>query len=632
MKKSVQSYNVTPAAGQALLSFQGRLFPERMVVFEAELVEKVRTTKTSSSLLDRESELNAEFTNLLMQGDCLSACAYLKSRKIKIDLVYIDPPFASGANYAKKLYLRNGSNIEVENNGGTIGEEVMYGDIWRKEDYLNWLYERLLAIREVMSDNASIYVHLDWHVGHYVKVLMDEVFGENNFANEIIWHYRRWSAPSSYFQNMHDTILFYTKSSSPKINPVYVEPTEGQKKKHAKGYDRNTAVINGKRQPQLLIYNQTKVDEAVKRGQINLKDYARIVSVNTSETIAPDVWEINYINSQSKERVGYPTQKPKALLERIISASSDEGMIVADFFSGSGTTAKVANSLNRRFVACDIGINAIQSTRDGLVSDGADFNVLKIQDGLRLFRNPAQTTARIFGLIEGFKSVEELELQSFWNGGIAHDNGTYSPVKFSGIENALTKEMLDSWLEEVYILEDTTNMACTVHFIYAHKELDVDQIYLDKTLHAAAKTELRVELISLDALLGEKRDSLFASDSADVEITKEGDQYQVKIRKFWSPYLKNKLDEYNTRITNQGTIQQDMSKALTISESGLELIEAVQFDTTLDDIWKSNPDLEDKAESNTKIKGVYFLDTDQFMLKIRNITGDEVIVKSDDIA
>ncbi|HPM11168.1 MAG TPA: DNA adenine methylase, partial [Paludibacter sp.] len=146
--KTPKQYNITPAKGQALLNFQGRRFPDKIDVFETELIEEVRNTKAKEqTLFDKETDLNSDFQNLLIQGDCLSACAYLKQQNIKVDLVYIDPPFASGANYAKKLYLRNGGKSEIDADDNTIGEEVMYGDIWQKEDYLNWLYERLLAIK-----------------------------------------------------------------------------------------------------------------------------------------------------------------------------------------------------------------------------------------------------------------------------------------------------------------------------------------------------------------------------------------------------------------------------------------------------------------------------------------------------
>jgi len=197
---------------------------------------------------------------------------------------------------------------------------------------------------------------------------MDEVFRENNFKNEIIWHYRRWTAGSGAYQKMHDTLLFYSNSQSFKLTPVYIEATEGQKKKHNKGWDRNSVNIDGRRQPQLLVYDQNKVDEAVKKGQINLDEYARVVIVDTGKTIAPDVWNINYINSQAKERTDYPTQKPEALLDRIIRASSNENDIILDAFAGSGTTLAVAEKLGRRWIGIDCGKLAIYTMQKRLLN------------------------------------------------------------------------------------------------------------------------------------------------------------------------------------------------------------------------------------------------------------------------
>lgn len=603
--KTPKQYNITPAKGQALLNFQGRCFPEKIDVFEIELIEKVRNTKTKEqTLFDKETDLNSDFRNLLIQGDCLSACAYLKQQNIKVDLVYIDPPFASGANYAKKIYLRNGGKSEIEADDTTIGEEVMYGDIWQKEDYLNWLYERLLAIKDVMSESGSIYVHLDWHIGHYVKILMDEIFGEENFRNELVWGYRRWSASSNLYQNSHDILYYYSKSENYTWNQLYEKYADKSAhftEKDDKGKYR-WQYLNGKK---YKLYEQEGT---------RIKDW----------------WDdISYLNSMAKERVDYSTQKPEALLERIIKASSDQGMIVADFFSGSGTTAKAANDLNRKFIACDIGINALQTTRDRLVKAGASFDILKIQDGLRLFRNPAQTTSKIFSIIDGFKSRTDLNLINFWDGGIAQAKGTYSPVKFSGIHDKLTKELLDVYLEEIYKLEDITNKANEIIIIYAHKDFEIDQKYLNKQLNKTAKTELKVKLVSLDDLLDEKRDALFTPDNADIKISKQGSKYKIEIKNFFGPYLKNKIDDYNAKKTKKGTIEQDLSKAVKISSNGLELIEAVQFDTRLKKVWKSNPDLEDKAGIKEKIKGIYTLDTDKFKIKIRNIAGDEIVIDSE---
>ena len=596
-----KKYNISPAKGQALLNYQGRLLPSQnieMQLFEVEIVEEIKQ-KGQKKQGDKQKELNADFQNLLLHGDALSACAYLKSKDIKVDLVYIDPPFASGANYAKKVYLRNGNKTEFENDDNSIGEEIMYGDIWQKEDYLNWLYERLLAIREVMSEKASIYVHLDWHIGQYVKVVLDEVFGEENFINEIIWHYTSSRAPENRYARKHDNIYHYGKSNEYYFNPILKKATD---------------------------FSESKYDLEDKNGKYKLvRGYKKYFK---EEIPIDDVWDIPLENVQSKENTQYSTQKPIELLRRIIDTASDNGMIIADFFVGSGTTAKVANDLNRKFIACDIGVNAIQTTRDGLAKRGAGFDILKIKDGVRLFRNPAQTTQKIFSLIEGFKPRVELELGEFWDGGIVSGKGSFEPVKFIGIDKKLTKELLDAVLEEIYALEETESGASKVNIIYTYKDLDIDQSYVNKEIKNSGKTTISIELISLDDLLAEKRDMLFSEDNADVEVKKDGKKCKVKIKKYFSPYLKAKIDEYNAKKIKKGTLEEDKKKAVKISDNGLELIEAVQFDTELkkSGVWTSNLDLEDKAEIKDKIKGVYELPTNKFKMKIRNISGDEIVL------
>lgn len=331
--------------------------------------------------------------NLVIRGECISACAYLKEKGIKVDLVYIDPPFASGADYAKKVYLRRNPKLaekiaaaeqEMDIEELRAFEEKMYGDIWQKEDYLNWMYENLMAIKSVMSDTASIYIHLDWHIGHYVKILMDEVFGEDLFRNEIVWYYADYiqgNATTGYAKK-HDVIYFYTKSD----NYTFHRITE----KLDKPVERNKVVW----------------DKETQTLKVARDENGKIVYETFTEKYLDSVWAIGQTavtRKTSSENVGYATQKPKALLERIIKASSNEGMIVADFFGGSGVTAKVAHDLGRKFIHVDIGINSIQTTRDRLIQAGASFQILEIKDGVSLFRNPQQTMDKLATLIPGLQ-------------------------------------------------------------------------------------------------------------------------------------------------------------------------------------------------------------------------------------
>ncbi|QOI97641.1 MAG: site-specific DNA-methyltransferase [Flammeovirgaceae bacterium] len=331
------------------------------------------------------------WTNKLIWGDNKLILSSLANGPIRdeiekeggLKLIYIDPPFAVGADFGFEIEI-GGEKAEKKQ---SIIEEIAYRDTWGKgiSSYLSMMYERLKLMHNLLAEDGCMFLHCDYRVTSYLRLLLDDVFGVANHRNNIVWYYRRWTAGSNSFQKMHDDILFYSKSDSFDLNPVFIEATDGQKKKHEKGWDRNTAKIEGRRQPQLLVYNQEKVDAAVKSGQINLKDYARIVKVNTGETIAPDVWEINFINSQSDERLGYPTQKPEALLERIIKASSNEGDLIADFFCGSGTTAAVAEKLGRKWITTDLGRFSIHTARKRLIgvqrelqNNGKDFRAFEI--------------------------------------------------------------------------------------------------------------------------------------------------------------------------------------------------------------------------------------------------------------
>lgn len=583
MKKPT-SYTLRPARGQALLSYQGgdsRLTPKSMPLYEADLVEKARPN--GQEKLNDNGALNH-----LLHGDCLSACAWLKSQNMAADLVYIDPPFASGANYAKTLYLRGVGKLP-DAGDSSLGEEVLYGDIWQKEDYLNWLYERLLAIREIMSETGSIYVHLDWHIGHYVKVLMDEVFGEENFLNEIIWHYTN-KIPDTRkrkFTNASDTILSYRKSDENVFNHQFE-----------------------KRDKPIKVSKMKKV--AGKKIYLKDESGKGLYEERTERTI-DNVWNISLLHAQP-EILNYPTQKPEALLRRIIEASSDEGMLVADFFSGSGTTAKVAHDLGRRFVACDIGLNGVQTTRDRLFDAGAHFDILKVKDGVRLFRNPAQTEKKIFSLIPGWQSGEAAGIAEFWDGAIADEKGDYVPVKYIGIEEKLTMKTIGAILTAA-----GESDAANVTVIYAHKDAKVTQAEANKEAQGHRRSNCTIRLFSLDELLGEKQ--LFGEDSAEITVSKDGKNgCRVVINRFYSPYLQKKIYEHNAR---QQIKLGEKTLKITVSDSALELIDCVQFHTGKNDAWQS--ELEDRPKASEKIKGDYRLKVAQFRIKVRNIAGDEII-------
>ena len=280
----------------------------------------------------------------LLNGDPATG---LPSMRGMIDLIYIDPPYDSKADYRSKITL---PGVDVELNP-TVLEQTAYSDTWKDGtvSYLKMMYPRLVLMRELLSDKGSIYVHLDWHVGPYVKLLMDEIFGKNRMRNEIIWYYKNGGGRSnSWFNRQHDTLLYYSKNEDTIFNPKDV----GEKKNTDEG----------------SFSGYFKTDENGRRYQ-EVRANGKIYKYFVDEPKLPDdVWNIGIIAQRDKtERTGYVTQKPEKLLERIIKASSNENSIVADFFAGSGTTGAVAEKLGRRWIMSDMGKPATMIMRKRLV-------------------------------------------------------------------------------------------------------------------------------------------------------------------------------------------------------------------------------------------------------------------------
>ncbi len=301
------------------LDWEGKAPPVTLAPPPMALIERVGSACGSAS---------AERSVLALGDNAAVATAWL-AQGLRPKLVYADPPFATGADFGDYL------------------------DSWTAPDaYLQMLYERLVAIFNLLADDGTLFLHLDWRAAPYARLMLDEIFGRDNFRNEIVWAYRRWPAKSRAFQRLHDTILFYAKDRDQYVWHQQFEPlSPGTVRSH--GSSKQQAVFDGKK---------------------------RVNSVDTAEpspgSPMTDVWHISVINARAKERNGYATQKPEALLERIILAATDPNDLVADLFCGSGTTPAVAQRLGRRWAACDVSERAIVLTRDRLAGLGAEFDIL----------------------------------------------------------------------------------------------------------------------------------------------------------------------------------------------------------------------------------------------------------------
>lgn len=561
--------------------------------------------------------------NLVIRGECLSACACLKDRGITVDLVYIDPPFASGADYAKKVCLRRNPRVaealrEAENELDIeelrAFEEKMYGDIWNKESYLNWMYENLMAIKSVMSDTASIYVHLDWHIGHYVKILMDEVFGEDNFVNEIVWHYyNKMQGNVNRFASNHDVIFFYKKSEQYFYEPIK-EKRDKATKQIKRVWDKETQkLVNAKNENGNIIY------------------------IDTDEKTIDDVWRLSMLQPADKEEpVGYATQKPEALLERIIKASSTENMVVADFFGGSGVTAAVAAKTGRRFIHADVNLNSIQTTRDRLVAAGAQFDVLEVKDGVSLYRNPVQTMAKLKSLIPGLRNEDALD--KFWEGSIVDSKHGMTPVYLPNLLDGTTR-LLDKPLMNRIIHEAMPDLPDdTRRVIVYYIDID-DRQEMERFIHEQNNTLTEIELRDLKQVL----DDVVAEDYAEWSVGTEEDglfsRWKVDIRQFQSERVQKKIEEINLKNQEQASASKGKKRYahITLSDEGLETIEWLSLDCTAADKdapWHSDSELkidrlgyvvENGRKTTALWDGTIRSTRQPLRLKIRNICGDETV-------
>ena len=606
--------------------------------------------------------------NMVIRGECVSACAYLKEQGIQVDLVYIDPPFASGADYAKKVYIRRNPKVaevivqaeqELDIDELKAFEEKMYGDVWEKEKYLNWMYENLMAIKSIMSPAASIYVELDSHIGHYVKILLDEIFGENNFINEIIWK-RTFSHSdvgqgAKHLGRLHDVIFYYSKSEEYTLNTVCTPYTEEYIKNFYKFSDpdgRKYRLVSmlgpggaAKGNPRYEVMGVTRywafskesMDRMIANGQVVQTKPGAVPQrkryLDESEGVPlQDLWmDIPAVQGGALENANYATQKPEAMLERIIKSSSNENMIVADFFGGSGVTAAAANKLGRKFIHCDIGLNSMQITRDRLKADGAEFDVLEIKDGVQLYRNPVQTMDKIKSLIPGLKNEDSLS--SFWEGAISDSVLGTVPVYVPNLMDSSSK-LLDIVTMNRIIHQAIPDLDSGIRKVIVYYVDITDEAEIYKYIKEDDSTT--IEIGDLKAVL----DEVVIGDYAEfyAEETQEDlfSGYTVTIDKFVSDRVISKIAEFNQKSMLNFSAKKPY-KPIEISEDGLELIDFISLDcTSSDGEWHS--DSEVKIDKN----GFITVDgnkTKEFWtgrirskkkplrLKIRNICGDETIWK-----
>ena len=353
-----------------------------------------------------------EWINKIYWGDNLQVMSHLlKNFRGKIDLIYIDPPFDSKADYKKKISVRGLGSAESDISSF---EEKQYGDIWTNDEYLQFMYERLIIMRELLSDRGVICLHCDWHKGAHIKILLDEIFGVKSHINEIIWKYESGGVPEYFFSQKHDIIYVYGKTSDYTFN---------QKEASA---PRNICQLCGQKMEK---WNNLK-KHIDKDGRVfrSINSNGKIyIYYDDEPVLLSDVWtDISHIQQKDPQRLDYPTQKPETLISRFIRTFTNPGDLVFDCFMGSGTTQAVAMKLGRRFLGADINLGAIQTTTKRLINLANELNQQVINDSIKytgfevynvnnydFFRNPVEARSL---LIKALEIQEFPQNSSIWDG------------------------------------------------------------------------------------------------------------------------------------------------------------------------------------------------------------------------
>jgi DNA modification methylase len=441
---------VQPAKGRPMLQWVGKRPLTRVPAYPAQHIETfTRPSADSPTWSDWPSEYAQG--GLLIHGDNKEVLSHLIANGFRgrVALIYIDPPFDSGADYVRKVALRGGKEGKVSAEEYSLGEQIQYTDLWAEDGYLQFMYERLSLLRELLTDTGSIYVHLDWRRAHFVRLLMDEVFGADHCANEIAWCYTAPGNFTKWLPRRHDTILYYTKSV----------PEQGL---HTFNRDDIRVPTTQHSQGAAGWADQWDPAEQAEAGKV------------------PEDWwsDISPVGRIRSELTGYPTQKPEKLLERIIRTSSRPGDIVLDAFSGSGTSLVVSQRLGRRWIGCDINRGAIQ-TAARRIAGLMDEQVAKREPVIEKEPAPAQLAFSTW-------RVNDYDLQ------IQHNEAVNLACEFIGIERLRSDGFFDGTLGK--------SLAKVVPFNHPLTPLDLEEV--KRELEARPDEERPVTLVCLGIEIG----------------------------------------------------------------------------------------------------------------------------------
>lgn len=507
---------ISEVKGRPMLHWIGKQPLETVKSFPSQLVEKFNIDEAPQ--VPTFESLKNNWTNLLFHGDNKEVLSTLlvNGFRGKIDLIYIDPPFDSGADYIRKVELR-GQKEKIEGEEPSLIEQVQYTDIWANDNYLQFMYERFILLRELLSDRGSIYVHCDWHKGHHLRFLLDEVFGSENFRNEIIWCYYGPGSPGmQQFNRKHDNIFWYVKTNDwvfngEDIRIPYHETTAKKFESEGTGFGGERELADGK--------------------------------------IPEDWWPLPIVNRIRTEILNYPTQKPLQLIDKIISASSNEDSIVLDCFIGSGTTAASAQKLGRKWICCDINKGAIQTTskrlqsviKEQLTEIEKEKSKLDLEEKKTYFTSFAHYKINDYDLqiqhnelkllVYEHIGVKKLATDSFFDGTLGTE--LVKIIPFNHPLSLLDLQLVKTELEKRK--DETRNIVLVSLGMEVKVKTAIDDYNKLRPVNKIRTIELRTD---------KKYGSFFVHKpaQAEVEITKTKDKGKIIIKDFISPTIIQRLN------------------------------------------------------------------------------------------
>ena len=650
MSKTDPALELGPVKGRPMLNWVGKRALSRVTAFAAQQSEVFDPQQTLAGATPPPGWPAAyPPAGLLFHGDNKEVLATLLTNGFRgrVNLIYIDPPFDSGADYVRKVQLRGKSDAgALAAEGYSVGEQVQYTDIWANDNYLQFMYERLILLKELLADNGSIYLHCDDTKAHLLRCLLDEVFGPENFMNEVLWLFRERGISTTTWNRKHNNIFVYAKHLNQQtfnVKLVRENYSDETRKKFKYQDEEGLYQIRGRN----IQGSPVRQADGLRPEHEQLHPGLTYRQYIQEGQLPLDWWEISLVNKAANERTSYPTQKPEELLEKIVLASSNPGDIVLDCFLGSGTMAAVAQRLGRRWIGADINKGAIQTASRRLqeiIVAQAGGNGKAKQNGLQGMEagpGPAQTAFAVYRVNDYDLAVQHNEMVALaceqigvvrsktddYFDGTLGSGTTQELVKIVPFQHPASRSDLEEIVRKLGERPDETR---GILLVAVGTERTVESWLDDWNRHRGVTrrdeagnpvefvNKIRVIDLRTDAKYG--RFLIHQPAGAEVTVTRAGDQIQIRIDDFLSP----------TIIERLGIATADNPLFRVRIPDWRAMVNAVEIDSAYDGAVFRITQSDIPAKKTDLVKGTYQLtapaDPTTVAVKITDMLGEEVLI------